>query len=173
MLNKNQIENGFKALNKQLKQQEVIGDIVIFGGAYMVLALNARASTKDVDAIFKPVTEIRSAAIAVAAELNLPEDWINDGVKGFLPAKSSEMGTKFLNYSNLRVWTPKPEYILAMKCMASRADSHDLNDIKALIKHLGLDAADDVLNIISSYFPSRQIPVKIQFIVDEIFQEQV
>jgi hypothetical protein len=170
MLNKQKIKQGFDRLNVELSKKDIIGDIVIFGGAYMVLSLDARPTTKDVDAIFKPASEIRSLAKEIAEELNLPEDWLNDGVKGFLPTKPNEKGSKILKYSNLNIWCPKPEYILAMKCMASRVDSKDGEDIKTLIKHLNLKTKEDVLEIVVSYFPAKEVPIKVQYFIEELFE---
>jgi hypothetical protein len=136
----------------------------------MVLALDARPATKDVDAVFKPPAEVRKAAKDVADDLKLPEDWINDGVKGFLSAKG-ERGSKLLTYSNLNIWVPDPEYILAMKCMASRIDTSDTDDITALVQHLGITAASAVFDIVSKYFPSKEVPVKTQYVIEEIFEK--
>ena len=46
-------------LNGRLAEEGVIGEICIYGGTAMVLAFNARLSTKDVDAIFNPAEIIR------------------------------------------------------------------------------------------------------------------
>ncbi|WP_202805647.1 hypothetical protein [Actinopolymorpha alba] len=52
----------------------------------MAIAYDARPATRDVDAIWKPSTEIRAAATRVAARHDdLDEAWLNDGVKAFLP----------------------------------------------------------------------------------------
>lgn len=171
MLTKEDITQGFETLNEELKQVDIVGDIVVFGGAYMVLALDARPATRDVDAIFKPAKEIRDAALKVADTLGLPNDWINDGIKGFMSAKSGEHGTKVLNLSHLKIWCPKPEYILAMKCMASRPETHDKEDILTLIEHLKLTSADQVFKVIVQYYPQKTIPVKTQYFIEEIFED--
>ena len=71
-------------LNEKLRQQNVKGEICLYGGAVMCLVFDARPSTKDVDAIFHPSEIIRKAAKEIANELDLADDWLNDGVKGFL-----------------------------------------------------------------------------------------
>jgi methylmalonyl-CoA mutase cobalamin-binding subunit len=86
-MRKAQIIEAFKKLNAQLSSQGVKGEVGVVGGAAMVLAFNARSATKDVDAIFAPSGKIRDAARIVASDLGLPEDWINDAVKAFLPGE--------------------------------------------------------------------------------------
>jgi hypothetical protein len=74
-------------LAELLRERGVKGEICLLSGTAMVLAFNARPSAKDVDAIFEPVTVIRELAAVAASELNLPEDWLNDGAKVFISSK--------------------------------------------------------------------------------------
>lgn len=73
------------------------------GGAVMCLVYNARSSTKDIDSIFEPKTRIYEIAQRIAQRHSLPEDGLNDGVKGFL----SERGRfePYLRLSNLNILT--------------------------------------------------------------------
>ncbi|MEO8127623.1 MAG: DUF6036 family nucleotidyltransferase [Bryobacteraceae bacterium] len=116
----------------------IVGEINIFGGTSMVLAFQARQSTKDVDAIFAPANEVREAARSVAGQLDLPIDWLNDAVKGFVSERSRFEKIEGLEFSNLRVQTPIAEYLLAMKVMAARAglsgERGDGEDIAFLIE---------------------------------------
>ncbi len=83
MLSNDRIRELFIALNRELADKNVIGEIGICGGAVMCLVFNARDATKDVDAVFEPTREIRDAAHAVAREFGIEPDWLNDAIKGF------------------------------------------------------------------------------------------
>jgi hypothetical protein len=51
----------------------------------MAVLYEARSATKDVDAVLLDMerrAEVREAALDVARELELPEDWLNEGAKG-------------------------------------------------------------------------------------------
>lgn len=53
----------------------------------MVLRFQTRESTRHVDvAIVAPAeaSKVRELALRVAAERNWPNDWLNDGAKGYL-----------------------------------------------------------------------------------------
>ena len=84
MLSRDTILTAFTRLSDELRTRGVLGEVNVVGGAAMVLAFNARTSTKDVDAIFEPAADVRNAAAIVADALELPADWLNDAVKGFL-----------------------------------------------------------------------------------------
>ena len=175
-LTREQILRVLQSLSDKLRDQNVVGEVCLFGGTVMVLAYNARLSTKDVDAVFQPSAAIRSAAAAVAQEEDLPDHWLNDGVKGFISARHNLTTGDLPQFSNLRLTMPVPEYLLAMKCMAARVggysgEASDIPDILFLIKHLNLKSADAVLRIVAEYYPANQIPVKTQFLVETLFQE--
>jgi hypothetical protein len=61
-LSKEQILAALARLNDLLHEKGVMGEICIFGGAAMVLAFDARESTRDVDGIFVPKTEVMESA---------------------------------------------------------------------------------------------------------------
>ena len=175
-LTKDQLRQALGELNHYLAEKNLTGEICICGGAAMVLAFNARLTTKDVDAIFEPPTTIRKAAEAVARKLSLPADWLNDGVKGFLSAKSKLTEKDMYQHSHLRVVRPTAEYLLAMKCMASRQVGYDTpgdkRDIAFLCERLKLKTAEDALKIVEEYYPASQIQPKTQFMLQEVFHEK-
>lgn len=168
MLNRKQILELLKALNAELAKEPVRGEIGLCGGAVMCLVYQTREATKDVDALFEPTEKIRKAAARIAVQFNLPDDWLNDAAKGYFASDPPKQ--MVLELSHLRVWAPKPEYMLAMKCISARYDTHDADDVKFLIEYLGLKKPEEVFNLVSQYYPKTQIPAKTQFFVEELFE---
>jgi hypothetical protein len=175
ILTKERIVVALESLNKRLSEKGVTGELCIFGGATMILAFDARESTRDVDAVFVPKTEIYEEAAKIAEEMNLPASWLNDGVKGFI-SKEGDVTTEGMpQWENLRILRPTTRYLLAMKCMAARVAEYDTvgdkNDIIHLCKDLGIHTTEDVLNLVEDYYPASRIPVKTQFFIAEIIEE--
>ena len=168
MLTSEMIENLLKELNAELCKNSIIGELGICGGAVMCLVFKTRCATKDIDGIFAPAEEIRKAIANVAERMNVSSDWLNDVAKGFFPGNPPKEDV--VSYSNLRVWAPIPEYMLAMKCISARYDSYDKADLIFLINHLKLKSAASVFEIIMKYYPAREIPVKTKFFVEELLQ---
>lgn len=171
-LTKAQIVAALSALNDRLASKAVMGELNIFGGAAMVLAFDARPNTRDVDAIFVPKTEVAEAAEFVGRELNLPEFWLNDGVKGFVSAAPELTEDDLPRFSHLRVLRPTARYLLAMKCLAARVGGYDApkdrEDVLLLCRHLSLNSANAILGIVTEFYPEAQIPVKTRFFVEEL-----
>ena len=125
-----------------------------------------RRATKDIDGIFEPTGEIRKASAKVARKFGLDENWLNDAAKAYFhvdPPQEEVMGL-----SHLRVWTPRADYMLAMKCISARFDSHDRDDVEFLLKYLKLKEVKEVFSIIEKYYPHSQIPPKTQFLLEEL-----
>jgi len=167
------IIQALQALDAECAARGITGELCIYGGAGMVLVFDARESTRDVDAVFKPKTELREAARIVSQKLELPADWLNDGVKGFL--SENESFSRFSipeldALSNLRFLWPSPDYILAMKCMAARIDdtATDRGDVLFLIQKLSLKSAGEVLGIVERFFPKDRIHIKTVYFIEEI-----
>src|SRR5262245_1398446 len=138
MLDRATILAALARLAELLRGEGIEGEICLLGGTVMVLAFDARPSTKDVDAIFEPASAIRRLSAVVGTELQLPEDWLNDAAKGFASARHETSSADLPQFPGLRVVAPTPEYLLAMKCMASRiavgpGGADDVADIRFLL----------------------------------------
>lgn len=168
MLGRQRIEELFHLLNGRLERESVIGEVYLMGGAVMCLAFDARPSTADVDAVFKPAATVRRLAQAVANDEGLEEGWLNDAVKGYLSEKGDFR--PWLELAHLKVFVPIPEYLLAMKCLAFRLgpEFHDEADVRYLLRYLNLERAPDALVIIERYYPATQIPAKTRFALQEL-----
>jgi hypothetical protein len=160
-------------LAELLRERGIEGELCLLGGTAMVLAFDARPSTKDVDAIFEPAAVIRQLARTVARELELPEDWLNDAARGFVSTQHEVSTLDLPQFPGLRVVAPTAEYLLAMKCMASRVavgtgGPDDVDDIRFLLRHLEITAIDAALQIVARYYPAGRIPPRTQFLLEEL-----
>ena len=166
MLDKKLILRLFKTLNAELAKMGVIGEIGICGGAVMCLVFNSRQATKDIDAVFKPTRDMRKASKIVGRRFGLGEAWLNDAAKAYFHVDPPREYT--LNFSHLRIWAPRADYMLAMKCVAARFDTHDRDDAMFLIRYLGLKTPEAVFRIIEMYYPHKLVPAKAKFFVEEL-----
>lgn len=173
-ISKKQILRYLEELSLAMEKKGLKGEILLFGGAAMVLAFDARSSTKDVDAIFRPKKEIYAISKEIAGRHHLPEGWLNDSVKGFIRSDFFKQNL-FIRYSNLSIYIPEPQYLLAMKCMSMRigVESSDIDDIKTLLKYLKIKKAEAVFQLVEKYYPQNKIPQKTFYAIDEILKKLV
>jgi hypothetical protein len=168
VLTARRIDELFRALDAELRQVDVVGEVFVVGGAVLCLALAARPATRDVDAHFQPATAVRQAAARVAAEHDVPEHWLNDAVKGFLSPRGEYR--PFLELPNLRVLTAQPEYLLAMKCLAFRlgAEFQDEADVRFLLRYLNIERYQAAVDVITRFYPRERFPQKAFYALEEI-----
>jgi hypothetical protein len=176
-LTREEILRALGALSDELGKQGIVGEICLFGGTVMILAFTARLTTKDVDAIFQPAATIRDLGRRIAAQQDLPANWLNDGVKGFVSVNHETTTGELPQFPHLRLTMPVPEYLLAMKCMAARIggapgeEPTDVSDIIFLIRHLKLKSPEEVLDLVGRYYSAERVPVKTQYLVESLFEE--
>jgi hypothetical protein len=167
-LHKSDIHRLFELLNEELGQVDVEGELYLVGGAVMCLAFDARPATRDVDALFVPTKAIREAAARVAVRAGVPDQWLNDAVKGYLSDRGDF--SSFLERDHLRVFIAQPAYLLAMKCVALRIGEqfHDIDDIRYLLRYLNVTTVDEALGIVRRYFDDERILSKTRLALEEL-----
>lgn len=167
-LTRGEIRRLFELLDAELAAESVEGEVYVVGGAVMCLALEARAATRDVDAFFRPTRLVRQAAARVAVAAGVPENWLNDAVKGFLSPRGEFEA--YLELPHLRVFIARPEYLLAMKCASMRLgeEFHDLDDVRYLLRYLNISTARDALDIVARYFDEEHLPPKTPLALEEL-----
>ena len=77
----------------------------------------------------------------------------------------------FLDLSNFKIFIPAPAYLLAMKILAARVESFDLEDIKFLLEKLELQTVEDALKIVKNYYPHKIIKPETRFLLEELFEK--
>jgi hypothetical protein len=163
-----EILKALQALGDELSSRGVRGQIFIVGGAAMALAYSTRRVTKDIDAVFEPKSSIYEAAAKVAEELGLPQDWLNDAAKGFMPGEDQN-ARPVPDIEGIEITTASPQYLLAMKLMAMRF-GEDNEDIEVLIEECELGSAQEALDLLERLYPSREPLPKTRFFLEELFQ---
>lgn len=154
-LSADDIRRAFVALSEELERHGRQGEIVIVGGAALVLLFGARESTKDVDAYFvKPEASIlRKAAEVVANRLDLPGDWLNDGAKGYLVGITT--GEVLHDSRALTVYAASAAQLLAMKLAAWR-DAIDRGDASLLLSQMA-GSRDDIWSAVEPFVPPNHV----------------
>jgi hypothetical protein len=160
------IVSALTALGEELTSQGVRGQIFIVGGAAMALAYSTRRVTKDIDAVFEPKNAIYAASAKVAEELGLPEDWLSDAVKGFMPGPDEDP-SPVPNIRGIEVTTASPRYLLAMKLMAMRFGEDD-EDIEILLGECNMHSAQEALDLLRAIYPTEDPPAKTRFFLEEL-----
>lgn len=167
-LTRSDIERLFDLLDAELATEAVAGELYLVGGAVMCLVFDARPSTRDEDAFFKPANTIRQAAARIAAHAGVSERWLNDAVKGYLGTRAEF--DPFLELSHLRVFVARPEYLLAMKCAAMRLgeEFHDLDDVRYLLRYLNISRVSEALGVVARYFDETELMPKTRLALEEL-----
>ena len=157
-------------LGRRLDRQGVHAEIYVVGGGAMALAYNRERVTRDIDAIFEPKATVYAEARRMADELGLPPDWLNDGVKGFLPASSDPRARTVLTAPGVSVGVASAEYLFAMKAAAARIEE-DTEDLRLLAVELGITSADQALTLLERFYERARLTVKSQLVLEVLFDE--
>lgn len=118
----------------------------------------SRDATKDVDAVIRPSKIGKTLAAKVAAELGLPDDWLNDDVKQFLAEKEAKRSLPDMDFGKgIRIVVPTAAYLFAMKLRACRPPlpgySGDYGDIRFLVEKMEITSVEEAETIHDDFFP--------------------
>jgi hypothetical protein len=164
------IVKALQAVGDELTRKGIHGQIFVVGGAAMALAYSRRRITKDVDAVFEPKQAIYEAAAVVAEDLNLPEDWLNDAAKAFVPGPDGEP-RPVPEIEGIEVSTASPRHMLAMKLLASRVGEDD-EDIVLLLRECGMSSPDQALELLEQAYPRREPPPKTRLLLEALLESE-
>lgn len=134
----------------------------------MALCYSTRRVTRDIDAVFEPKLAIYEAAEKVAVDLGLPDDWLNDAVKSYLPGDDPH-ARAVPEVNGIEITTASPRYLLAMKLMAMRFGEDD-EDIQVLIRECKIQSAQEALALLECMYPAREPPLKTRLFLEELFK---
>jgi hypothetical protein len=155
-------------LGERLDARGIEGRLFLVGGAAMALAFSRDRVTRDIDAVFEPKMEIYAEAARLGQERGLPDDWLNDGVKGLLPDQAAPVeGTASFATPGLYVGVASAEYLFAMKAQAARQET-DGDDLRRLAAVLGIDSLDAALELVERFYGRGRLQLKKQLLLEDI-----
>jgi hypothetical protein len=137
LFTKQDILSALQRLGQLAQAQGDAIELILVGGAAMVLGFEARQATHDVDAAIlwpREARKVRQLAVRVAFERDWPEDWLKDAAKGYLVGLSD--GGVIYTAPGIEVRLPSTMQLLAMKLSAWR-DDVDISDARRLLEALG------------------------------------
>ncbi len=142
---RDQIQLGLKRLGELAAVNGLQIRLALVGGAAMVLGYNARQSTKDIDAVIVFPAEarlVRNLVKIIASELDWPEDWLNDGAKGYAVGISE--GSLLFKSPGIEAYSLSIEQAFAMKLCAWR-DDIDISDARLLLQQFNPEQGKEVI----------------------------
>lgn len=128
-----------KELAKEFRKKngtKVPAEIILIGGASILVNYGFREMTYDMDAIIRSSSAMQDAIRIVGDRLDLPVGWLNTdfiNTNSYTP-KLIEHAKYYKTFSNiLQIRTISAEYLVAMKLMAGRQYKNDLSDIIGIL----------------------------------------
>lgn len=121
---------------RKLNGTKIPAEIILIGGASVLLNYGFREMTYDMDAIIQASSYMKDAINNVGDRMGLPNGWLNtDFMKtaSYTP-RLIEFSKYYKTFSNvLRIRTVSAEYLIVMKLMAGREYKNDMSDIVGIL----------------------------------------
>lgn len=135
---KERLDFYLRELGKEYKKRckGVPTEMILIGGASILINYGFRESTYDVDAAYAASVAMRDAISAVENKFGLPHRWINDDFKTTpsYTSKIRQYSKYYKTFANvLEVRTVCEEYLLCMKLVSGRKYKKDLSDIVGIL----------------------------------------
>ncbi|MBR3056504.1 MAG: hypothetical protein IKG93_00925 [Clostridiales bacterium] len=136
---KENLDEYLKAVAKEYRKlvgKGMPAELVLIGGASVLLNYGFRDMTTDIDALILAASGMRDAINHVRDQYDLPDGWLNSdftNTESYTP-KVLEFSKYYRTYSNLvTIRTISAEYLVAMKLRAGRLYKHDLSDVLGIL----------------------------------------
>ena len=136
---KENLDSYLRELEKEFRKKngnKMSAEIILIGGASILINYGFREMTYDMDAIIKSSGAMKEAINTVGDRLELPVGWLNTdfaNTKSYTP-RLVEYSKYYKTFANiLQVRTVSAEYLVAMKLMAGRQYKNDLSDIVGIL----------------------------------------
>lgn len=121
---------------RKLNGKTIPAEIILVGGAAILVNYGFRDMTMDVDAVIHASSAMKDAIKRVGDKHNLPYEWLNADftrTKSY-SSKLSRFSVYYRTFSNiLTIRTISAEYLIAMKLRSGRKYKNDLSDVVGIL----------------------------------------
>lgn len=136
---KENLDQYLKELAKEFRKRNgkaIPAEIVLIGGASIVINYGFREMTYDMDAIINASTSMKDAINCVGDKYGLPNGWLNSDfmhTESYTP-RIVQFSRYYKTFSNVVTFrTVTGEYLVAMKLMSGRKYKYDLSDVIGIL----------------------------------------
>ena len=180
---KENLDSYLKELAKEFRKKNgarMPAEIILIGGASLLINYGFREMTYDMDAIIKSSGAMKDAINTVGDRLGLPVGWLNTdfvNTNSYTP-RLAEYSKYYKTFANiLQIRTVSAEYLVAMKLMAGRQYKNDLSDIVGVLieqeernKPLTFDTVQNA--IIDLYDSYDRIPEDSRIFIEAVYKKE-
>jgi len=181
-MTKTDMDSLLRALGKELHKLHKgknSCEIILVGGAAVVLSYNFRDSSGDIDALYQENAQIAECVDRVAEKLGFPT-WMNDDFKltSSYSTHLREYSEHYRTYGNgaLEIRIIRGAFLIAMKLIAARSYKNDLSDVVGILQECadsGIPITkQQILDAVTKlYGPECRIPPNGQNLLDKLYGE--
>lgn len=180
-----EMEQYFQDLGQELEKQgfEEALQALVIGGVAMMMLVNNRRTTSDVDAVLlnfpstwdtrnrqrKEVKIFLQAVKKVAKQHHLQKDWFNDDCSCFIGEYTPEPEyTHWKTFGKLEIYLVTDQCLLAQKLMSYR--EKDFDDVQDLFDTLHIQQRSQAQTILDLFVPEvKQREYRVHTTLDELF----
>lgn len=138
-ITKENIDQYLKEVGKEYRKlggKECPAEMVLIGGASVLINYGFRGMTTDIDALIHAASSMKDAINRVGDKYDLPNGWLNSDftkTSSFTP-RLFQYSSYYKTFSNvLTIRTISAEYLIAMKLRSGRKYKNDLSDILGIL----------------------------------------
>lgn len=170
-----------KELSKEFRKlngSRMPAEIILIGGASVLLNYGFREMTYDMDAIIQASSSMKDAIQRVGDRMGLPYGWLNtDFMKtSSYTSKLIQHSQYYKTFSNIiKVRTVSGEYLISMKLMSGRQYKNDLSDIVGILleqQNAGRPISLDSIKTAATelYHHYENLPEASRLFIEEVYQ---
>jgi len=179
---KENLDTYLKELGKEFRKlngTKMPAEIILIGGAAILVGYGFREITYDIDAIILASSAMKDAISHVGDKMGLPGGWLNADFQktASFSDKLLEVSVYYKTFSNvLTIRTVAAEYLIAMKLMSGRQYKNDLSDIAGILwehQKNGNPISRGAINkaITTLYGENMTLPSISQKMIDDAFSD--